>query len=110
MGRRVAFGVALTVILVVFLGPVLWVLSSAFKPPLQIFSYPPTVVPLHPTLQNFTKALHEGDFVRYFLNSGIVSVSSTLVTLVISLTAGFALAKYRFFGDRVIFLLSSWPP
>ena len=105
MGRRVTFGVVLTVILVVFLGPVLWVLSSAFKPSLQLFSYPPTIVPLHPTLQNFAKALHEGDFVRYFLNSGIVSITSTAVTLVISLTAGFALAKYRFFGDRIIFLL-----
>ncbi len=96
---------ALALTLLLFLVPVLWVVVSSLEPPLEIFAYPPRLLPSVLTLQNYAKALSAGNFGLYFLNTTIVSVAATAVTVAISVPAGFALAKYRFRGDRLIFLL-----
>jgi len=46
-----------------------------------------------------------GDVPRYAMNSVIVATTSSLITVLASSMAGFALAKYRFFGRQFIFLL-----
>ena len=96
---------ALALTLLLFLVPVLWVAVSSLEPPLEIFAYPPHLLPSTVTLQNYAKALSAGNFGLYFLNTSVVSIAASVVTVAISVPAGFALAKYRFRGDRLIFLL-----
>ncbi len=95
----------LVVVALVFVIPVLWVVISSLEPPSEIFSYPPRLIPNHVTLQNYATALAQGNFGVYFLNTTVVSVSATAITVVISVTAGYGLAKFRFPGDTIIFLL-----
>lgn len=92
-------------VLVFFLFPPLWILASSLKPPLQIFQWPPRLLPDPPTLANYLAALRAARFDIVFGNTVVVAIASTGLSVLISIMAGFALAKYRFRGDRLAFSL-----
>lgn len=100
-GRIAAFAA----VLILFILPPLWLLLSALKPQAEIFQWPPTLWPEHFTLENFEKTVSRANFGNYFLNSAIVSISSALLSVTMSVMAGYALAKFRFKGDTIIFLV-----
>lgn len=88
-----------------FLFPVLWVIISSFKGRAELFRWPPHIFPQEPTLENYLLAFQKGDFVQYFINSSFISVVGTLLTLTISLMAGYAFAKYQFRFQGILFAL-----
>ncbi|KPF44489.1 carbohydrate ABC transporter permease [Rhizobium sp. G187] len=92
-------------VLAVFLLPPVWLFLSALKPQAEIFQWPPTLWPANPTLENFVNTLSRARFLLFFKNSAIVSILSALLSVTISVMAGYALAKFRFKGDTVFFLL-----
>ncbi|WP_086995868.1 carbohydrate ABC transporter permease [Rhizobium sullae] len=92
-------------VLVVFLLPPVWLLLSALKPQAEIFQWPPTLWPANPTLENFVNTISRAKFLLFFKNSAIVSVLSAFLSVTISVMAGYALAKFRFKGDTIFFLL-----
>jgi alpha-1,4-digalacturonate transport system permease protein len=75
--------------------PGVWFLLSSFKPAGDLFSYPLTVFPKNWTVSGYTQAWTQFDVAQYFLNTLIVAVSATLLTIVASAAAGYALAKYN---------------
>lgn len=75
--------------------PLLWFLLSSFKPGSELFSYPLSFFPREWTLEGYTQALDRFDFFRYLLNSFIVAAISTILTVFLCATTGYALAKYR---------------
>jgi alpha-1,4-digalacturonate transport system permease protein len=89
----------------VFLVPVLWSIFSAFQSSANLFAFPPSFDPRQLTLDNFQAVFGVGDVPRYALNSAIVATASSLITVVASSMAGFALAKYKFLGREFIFML-----
>lgn len=95
-----AFGLCL-----IFLIPVFWVLFCALQSPEHLFSFPPSLDPRQFSLTNFQAVFETGDVPRYAMNSLIVATTSSLITVLASSMAGFALAKYRFLGRQFIFLL-----
>jgi len=86
-----------------FFLPILWVLVSSLKTQSELFTYPLTILPAHPTLSNFSAALEDHALLRYFGNSSFVAVVATLITIAINLMAGYALSKYYFPGRDIIF-------
>lgn len=94
----------LSVAAVVWLLPVLWVVISSLKTNSDLYSFPPKLWPQPITFEHFKEAFSKGDFGLYFMNSTIVTVSSTLLLLLINSMAGFALAKYRFRGSAIILI------
>lgn len=94
----------LSVAAVVWLLPVLWVVISALKTNSDLYSFPPKLWPQPVTFEHFKEAFRKGDFGLYFMNSTIVTLSSTLLLLLINSMAGFALAKYRFRGSSIILI------
>jgi ABC-type glycerol-3-phosphate transport system permease component len=89
---------------VVMLLPIFWMVSTSVKPLNQIFSLPIQWWPAHPQWENYSNAWSRFPFGRYFINSVIVSLGVTVLNVTLSGFAGFALAKYRFFGKQVMFL------
>ena len=75
--------------------PGVWFVLSSFKPAGDLFSYPLTVFPKNWTVSGYTQAWTQFDVAQYFLNTLIVAVSATLLTIVASAAAGYALAKYN---------------
>jgi alpha-1,4-digalacturonate transport system permease protein len=102
---RVVYDVCAIAVCLVFLIPVLWAVLSAFQPPRSLFVFPPNFDPRGFSLVNFRAVFATGDIPRYALNSLIVATSSSLITVVASSMAGFALAKYRFLGRQLIFMV-----
>jgi N,N'-diacetylchitobiose transport system permease protein len=90
-------------VLMVF--PVFWMVSTAFKPNSQIYSFTPTWLPGHPTLQHFSTAIHRPYFWRDVWNTVIVVLSTVGIALVLSFLAAIALAKYRFSGRKLFIVL-----
>lgn len=74
--------------------PLLWFVLSSFKPAGDLFSYPLTLFPKHPTVDGYVQAWNSFDFARYFGNTLIVAVSATVLTIAASAMSGYALAKY----------------
>jgi len=91
-------------VVLVFL-PILWAVSSSFKPLADIFEFPVRWIPENFTLENYSEGWNAADFPRYFANSVVVSVVATLSVLLISTMAGFSFNKYSFPGKGLLFAL-----
>jgi ABC-type glycerol-3-phosphate transport system permease component len=89
---------------VVMLIPIFWMVSTSLKPLNEIFSLPVQWWPAEPRWENYANAWSRFPFGRYFTNSIIVSLAVTIINVTLSGFAGFALAKYRFFGKQVLFI------
>ena len=83
---------ALGVTLAFFLLPILWLIYIAYKPPREIFSFPPRLS-LEPTLANFQTIFLLFDMPEIVWNSVVISAGSTLLSLLIGVPAGYALAR-----------------
>ena len=85
--------------------PFVWTLATSLKPAAETVLWPPRLLPIHWTAANYPTALDAAPFVRYFLNSVIVSVAATALVIATSLLAGFIFGKYEFPGKRLLFLV-----
>lgn len=80
----------------IFLGfPLVWLLSTSFKPPRELVQLHPTLIPVNPTLDNFVQAFTEQELGRAALNSLQVSLASAVLTVLVALPASYALARFR---------------
>ena len=96
----------LLVILIFFMMiPFLVLLIGAFKPNLSLISIPIDLNPFGDlTFKNFELVFKRSDIWLWMQNSFILSVSVAALTAAISLTAGYAFARFRFPGRKLLFL------
>lgn len=85
--------------------PFVWMLSTSFKGPGEIFIFPPRWIPKNPTLKNYKDLFQQMNFGRPFLNSIIVSLSTTFLSVVLATMAGYGFAKFNFKNKNVLFLI-----
>lgn len=80
----------------IFLGfPLVWMLSTSFKPPREMVEIHPTLVPHNPTFDNYVEAFTEQELGRAALNSLQVSLSTAVLTVLVALPASYALARFK---------------
>jgi multiple sugar transport system permease protein len=85
--------------------PFLWMLVTSLQGPLEVFGYPPELVPDDPRWSNYPEALTAQPFGRYFLNSAIFATCVVAGQLATAATAGYAFARLEFRGRDRLFLL-----
>ena len=86
--------------------PLVWMISGSFMSTGEANSFPPRLLPQHPTMAQYAALFTRLDIGRYFLNSVIVAGTATLVSLFVNSLAGYALAKLEFRGrDRLFRIL-----
>lgn len=85
----------LAVILSVF--PIVYLLVTSFKPPELTFE--PAQWIFKPTLKNYQDVFAGGTFIRYFLNSSIIALTTTFFALILGSFAGYGFARFRFRGS-----------
>jgi multiple sugar transport system permease protein len=85
--------------------PFLWVFLTSFKRSAEIVTETPRLLPLVWTLENYLKLPKVAPFVRFFLNSILVSGVSTFLVAFGSAACGYVFAKYRFRGRDFLFFL-----
>ena len=88
----------------VFFLPVIYMLSSSLKLSNDIFKVPFQWIPSPVVPENYTEAMKIAPFGRYFLNSLIVGVFTTLLNVFFAALTGFGFAKYNFWGKNVLFI------
>ena len=85
--------------------PFLYMLSTSLKGQQYVLRLPPQFIPDPATLSNYERILVRGDFGQYFLNSLIVAVSSTALSVLLSAMMAYGFARYRFPGRELMFRL-----
>lgn len=96
----------LVLFFVILIGPLLWQLTLAFKGKGDdIYAVPPYVFPKDPTFDNFVEAFNRIPVLKYFGNSLIVAAISVCGNVVGSTLAGYALARLKFWGKRIVVLM-----
>lgn len=91
--------------MIVTLVPFVWMVSASLMPLQDVIHFPPYWIPPRPTLNNYAELWNDRGFARYFFNSTVVAVCVVTATLVTSSIAGYAFAKFRFPGRRILFLV-----
>jgi multiple sugar transport system permease protein len=100
--RVAALHAALAVGAVVTLTPLLWMVSASLMRAGEATLLPPRLVPARATLEHYVALFTRLDLARNFLNSAVITVSATVLSVLINSMAGYAFAKLRFRGrDRV---------
>lgn len=90
---------------VVMLLPFAWMVATSLKPADQLFTVPPTWIPREPQWDTYARAMGAGNFGRYALNSLVLAVANTLTNVALAALAGYAFARLRFPGRRLLFVL-----
>src|SRR6266536_3242276 len=90
--------------LVMFL-PFLWMLTTALKPPAEVYLFPPRLLPSSPTLEHFARILQQGTFAGYFANSVVMALVQTMATVILGAMAGYAFARLEWPGRDGLFWL-----
>ncbi len=85
--------------------PYIYMALSAFKENSEIFGEPLTLWPRKPTLQNMVGLLDQAPYLRWYLNTAIVALLTTLSSVLLASLAGFAFAKYEFRFKNLLFTL-----
>jgi ABC-type glycerol-3-phosphate transport system permease component len=85
--------------------PYFWMVSSSLKTMDNMFSVPVQWIPNPVNWRSYVVAWQAQDFTRYFLNSTVVAVAITIGNLVLASLAGYSLAKFRYFGRGLLFIL-----
>ncbi|HLA69260.1 MAG TPA: carbohydrate ABC transporter permease [Bacteroidota bacterium] len=94
------------VLAIMTLIPGLWMVSASFMPAGEASTFPPTLVPSSISFEHYETLFTRLEIGKYFVNSVILSVVITLISLFFNSMAGYAFAKYRFAGrDRMFRLL-----
>ncbi|WP_069650046.1 carbohydrate ABC transporter permease [Caloranaerobacter ferrireducens] len=94
--------VSLYILTVIFLVPLYWLIVSSLKTDAEITMFPPTLWPHQINLKNFPYVWKYLHFTRTFLNSLIVSISTTVLIVIFSTMAGYAFAKKKFIGSKFL--------
>lgn len=97
--------VVVAVIGIIILLPLVWMISASFKPLSEIYAVPPTVIPVNFTLANYNRLFSDWPFGNWYVNSLLVAIITTIAVLFFTSLAGYAFAKYRFRGDRLLFII-----
>jgi multiple sugar transport system permease protein len=90
---------------VLFALPLVWLILSSFMTNAQINKFPPTIIPDSLHLDGYRYVFSTGRFGRWFLNSTIVAGVTVFSNLVFCSLAGYAFARMRFRGSRVLLAL-----
>jgi multiple sugar transport system permease protein len=88
---------------VLLIFPFAWLLITSVETSGEALRFPPLLDPSVIRWANYSDALASAPFVRFFINSAIVAAATVLSNLVLCSLAGYAFARFRFFGRTALF-------
>ena len=100
--ERILIYFVIATYLFITLAPLLWVLSTSFKPNPEAISFPPQFLPNEPTLDNYLFVLTDPKLVISLFNSLAVSLASTGLSVAVSALGGYAFARFDFRGKNLL--------
>jgi ABC-type glycerol-3-phosphate transport system permease component len=109
---QIKFYLILTPLSALMLLPIIYIFSSAFKPPDELFAFPPRFFVINPTTQNFTDLFSKLStsgipISRYLFNSILITVVTVLTSILVSSAAAYSLSKKRFKLKKMLFAINN---
>lgn len=109
---QIKFYVFLVPLAVLMLLPIIYIFASAFKPPEELFAYPPPLFVTNPTMKNFNDLFsilgNAGvPISRYLFNSILITVLTVAASILVSSAAAYALSKKRFKLKETLFVINN---
>ncbi|MGQ0563482.1 MAG: carbohydrate ABC transporter permease [Gemmobacter sp.] len=107
--RKVAYTIAAWAVGLTIFFPVLWMLLTSFKTEASAVASPPEFFGADWTLENYTEIWARSDYPRFFMNSVVISLGSTLLGLAIAIPAAWSMAFVpgRRTKDLLMWMLST---
>jgi multiple sugar transport system permease protein len=105
-GRSIAWYALLIGLSLIFIIPMLWMLTTALKTASEATRVPPTILPEQPTTEAFDTLFtgsSQTPVLRWFVNSLLAATGQALLVLLVASMAAYALARMDFRGKNVIF-------
>jgi len=103
--RQVFLYGLLCVLLIPFVFPTWWMVTSSVKPISDIFAFPPQLVPESYDWTTYSKVFELQPFVKQYWNSAYIAALVTVGTMIVSSMAGYAFARIRFPFANAIFMV-----
>src|ERR1044072_7603831 len=82
--------------------PLIWVLSTSLKSNEEATSIPPQFIPKNFTFENYVFVVTDPHIAKSLLNSFLVSIGSTIISVAVSALGGYAFARFHFKGKNIL--------
>ncbi|MCA9836598.1 MAG: carbohydrate ABC transporter permease [Trueperaceae bacterium] len=102
--NKILLNIGIVILIIGGIFPVVWLFLTSLKLDGELTRLPITYLPDAPTLRNYVSVFQDNPFGRFLLNSIIVSLTSTLICVLFSALAGYALARLKIPGSRAILI------
>lgn len=100
--REVLWVAATVILLLIVFFPIYWMVAGSLRANIELFKYPPAILPQDFTLGAYRSILRESDFVISLFNTIIVAASTTLLAVGIASLGAYGLSRYRFRGKKLL--------
>lgn len=95
----------LILVTVLFLAPVLWMISTSLKPKGEVFEAQIRWIPRTPTVANYVRAFTLLPLLTWIRNSTVVVALTLVLTCLCDILAAYAFARMRFRGKEILYML-----
>ncbi|WP_404459154.1 carbohydrate ABC transporter permease [Sutcliffiella horikoshii] len=105
MNKRLKSTIVYTLLILgslIMIFPFIWMVSTSLKSALDVYSL--GIIPENPTLENYSRIFQDTLFGKWFLNSLIVAIVTTISVVFFDSLVGYIIAKFNFIGKSIIFI------
>ena len=99
--NQIIIYIVLSVFVLILAFPLIWMLSVSLKPTVETFSLPPKLIPSSIYFDGYIKILNNDQYRRFLLNSYLLGLVVTGLSVLIGTLAAYGFSRYKFFGDRI---------
>ncbi len=100
--KKIALITGLSIGAVFAAAPVLWMISTSLKPNGEVMQTPPQLISGNLNFDAYTTVLTDPGKLRFFVNSYVVALAVTALTLLVAILAAYAFSRYEFPGKRLV--------
>ncbi len=93
--EKTALNITIILVIIFFMMPIFWLLTTSFKFGREAFVIPPKWIFFDFTLKNYLEVWQNTSVLRFLSNSIIISAGTTVLSLVLGVPAGFAIARSK---------------
>ncbi len=102
VAKRVMIYVAAVIGIIWSCFPIYWMIKSSVTPNDEMYELHPKLLPSRITFEHYKELFTESEFMTFFMNSVYVAVITTLIAIVLSILASYAMTRLRFRGRNFI--------
>ena len=99
--NQIIIYIVLSIFVLILAFPLIWMLSVSLKPTVETFSLPPKLIPSSIYFEGYIKILNNDQYRRFLLNSYLLGLVVTGLSVLIGTLAAYGFSRYKFFGDRI---------